>query len=124
MNLSPTTFLSHTTPLCRPRRCSLVWKPASTTPLTAIAVTKIVAQVCADNDVDPAVFTLCVGRGSVVGERMLHDRRMPLISCTGSCEVASLRCLWGVVGTGRESIRLLKGAAAFWSDRCSDIDRR
>jgi len=64
-----------------------LWKPASGTPLTAIAVTKIAQQVCEGNDVDPAIFSLIVGKGSTVGERMLHDRRVPLVSCTGSCQV-------------------------------------
>ncbi len=64
-----------------------LWKPASGTPLTAIAVTKIAQRVCEDNDVDPAIFSLIVGKGSTVGERMLHDRRVPLVSCTGSCRV-------------------------------------
>ena len=64
-----------------------LWKPASGTPLTAIAVTKIVQRVCEANDVDPAIFSLIVGKGSTVGERMLHDRRVPLVSCTGSCKV-------------------------------------
>ena len=66
---------------------STVWKPASKTPLTAIAVTKIAQRVCEENDVDPAIFSLIVGKGSSIGERLLHDRRIPLISCTGSCEV-------------------------------------
>ncbi len=64
-----------------------LWKPASKTPLTAIAVTRIAAQVCQANDVDPAIFSLCVGKGSTVGDRLLHDRRIPLVSATGSCEV-------------------------------------
>jgi L-aminoadipate-semialdehyde dehydrogenase len=64
-----------------------LWKPASGTPLTAIAVTKIAAEVCAENDVDPAIFSLVVGRGSVVGDRLLHDKRIPLVSATGSCRV-------------------------------------
>ena len=66
---------------------AVVWKPASKTPLTAIAVTKIAEEVCRDNDVDPAVFSLTIGKGSTVGERLLHDRRIPLVSCTGSCAV-------------------------------------
>jgi aldehyde dehydrogenase (NAD+) len=33
------------------------------------------------------VFTLVIGRGSTVGERLLGDRRVPLISATGSCEM-------------------------------------
>ncbi|MGD2068688.1 MAG: aldehyde dehydrogenase family protein [Gemmatimonadota bacterium] len=64
-----------------------LWKPASKTPLTAIAVTKIAEEVCRANDVDPAVFSLVVGRGSTVGDRLLHDRRIPLVSATGSCKV-------------------------------------
>ena len=66
---------------------STLWKPASKTPLTAIAVTKIAAEVCRANDVDPAIFSLVVGKGSSVGDRLLHDRRIPLVSATGSCEV-------------------------------------
>jgi aldehyde dehydrogenase (NAD+) len=64
-----------------------VWKPASKTPLTAIAVTKIAQQVAEANGVDPAIFSLTVGKGSTVGERLLHDRRIPLVSCTGSCTI-------------------------------------
>jgi aldehyde dehydrogenase (NAD+) len=64
-----------------------LWKPASKTPLTAIAVTKIAAEVCAENGVDPAVFSLVVGKGSTVGDRLLHDKRVPLVSATGSTVV-------------------------------------
>ncbi|MDE2981991.1 MAG: aldehyde dehydrogenase family protein [Gemmatimonadota bacterium] len=64
-----------------------LWKPASGTPLTAIAVTRMAAAVCRENGVDPAVFSLVVGRGSTVGDRLLHDRRIPLVSATGSCSV-------------------------------------
>jgi aldehyde dehydrogenase (NAD+) len=64
-----------------------LWKPASKTPLTAIAVTKIADRVCRENDVDPAIFSLVIGKGSTIGDRLLHDRRIPLVSATGSCEV-------------------------------------
>jgi aldehyde dehydrogenase (NAD+) len=64
-----------------------VWKPASKTPLTAIAVTRIAEGVCRANGVDPAIFSLTIGPGTSVGERMLHDRRIPLVSATGSCAV-------------------------------------
>ena len=66
---------------------SVVWKPASKTPLTAIACIKIAEAVCRENEVDPAIFSLTVGPGSTVGERLLHDRRVPLISATGSCQM-------------------------------------
>ncbi|MCK4342002.1 MAG: aldehyde dehydrogenase family protein [Phycisphaerae bacterium] len=66
---------------------STLWKPASKTPLTAIACTKLAAEVCRANGVDPAIFSLTVGKGSIVGEKLLHDRRIPLVSATGSCEM-------------------------------------
>ena len=66
---------------------SVLWKPSSQTPLTAIAVTKIAQAVCEENGVDAAIFSLAVGQGSTVGDRLLHDRRIPLVSATGSCAV-------------------------------------
>ena len=65
----------------------MLWKPASQTPLTAIAVTKIAQGVCEENGVDLAIFSLTVGKGSTVGDRLLHDRRIPLVSAAGSCTV-------------------------------------
>jgi aldehyde dehydrogenase (NAD+) len=64
----------------------VVWKPSSETPLTAIAVTRIAASVMAGSGYE-GVFNLAVGRGSEVGDRMLHDHRLPLISATGSTAV-------------------------------------
>ena len=66
---------------------STVWKPASKTPLSAIAVTRMAEAVCRANDVDPGIFSLTIGAGSTIGERLLHDRRIGLVSATGSCEV-------------------------------------
>ena len=64
-----------------------LWKPSSKTPLTAMAVTKIAERVCRACDVDPAIFSLVIGRGSTVGERLINDRRIPLVSATGSCRM-------------------------------------
>ena len=64
-----------------------LWKPSSKTPLTAVAVTKIAEQVCKENKVDPAIFSLVIGRGSTVGELLINDRRIPLVSATGSCRM-------------------------------------
>jgi aldehyde dehydrogenase (NAD+) len=66
---------------------SVLWKPSSQTPLTAIACTKIAEKVCKETGTDPAIFSLMIGRGSTVGDKMLHDRRIPLVSATGSCAV-------------------------------------
>ncbi|MFH0980814.1 MAG: aldehyde dehydrogenase family protein, partial [Planctomycetota bacterium] len=35
----------------------------------------------------PAIFSLTVGKGSTVGEKLLHDKRIPLVSATGSCRM-------------------------------------
>src|SRR5688572_2012512 len=64
---------------------STVWKPSNKTPLTAIAVTRIAERICRDTGVDPAIFTLIIGSQEVAGKRMIEDRRLPLISATGSC---------------------------------------
>ncbi|GJQ27142.1 MAG: aldehyde dehydrogenase [Phycisphaerae bacterium] len=64
-----------------------LWKPSSKTPLTAVAVTKIAERVCRANKVDPAIFSLVIGRGSTIGEQLINDRRIPLISATGSCRM-------------------------------------
>ncbi|NNF14478.1 MAG: aldehyde dehydrogenase family protein [Gemmatimonadetes bacterium] len=64
-----------------------VWKPSERTPLTAVAVTKIAEAVCRENDVDPAIFSLVVGQGTTIGERLINDTRLPLISATGSCRM-------------------------------------
>lgn len=63
---------------------SSIWKPSPQTPLTAIAVQNIVNQVAAENGLQ-GLFSLIIGEGSTVGQWMTSDRRIPLISATGSC---------------------------------------
>ena len=65
---------------------TVVWKPSEATPLTAIAVQHIANRVMADHGVT-GVFTLVAGAGREVGARMVADRRLPLISFTGSTAV-------------------------------------
>ena len=64
-----------------------LWKPSSKVPLCAIAVQNILASVIKANDLPEGLFSLIVGRGSSVGEKLLNDKRVPLISITGSTEV-------------------------------------
>jgi len=64
-----------------------LWKPSSKVPLTAIAVQKIIASVLKENNVPEGVFNLIVGRGSSIGEKLINDRNIPLISVTGSTHV-------------------------------------
>jgi aldehyde dehydrogenase (NAD+) len=63
---------------------TLIWKPSSSTPLTALAVTRIAAEVMEGSGFE-GVFNVVVGSGSTVGDAMINDRRVPLISATGSC---------------------------------------
>jgi aldehyde dehydrogenase (NAD+) len=62
-----------------------VWKPSEKTPLTSLAVTRIAEKVCRETGVDPAIFTLVNGTGSAIGQLLAADRRVPLVSATGSC---------------------------------------
>ena len=61
-----------------------VWKPSSQTPLTAIACIRIAEKVCRANGVDPAIFSLVIGEGATIGERLINDPRVALVSATGS----------------------------------------
>ena len=65
---------------------TMIWKPSPTTPLTAIAVQHICNRVMAKHGVD-GVFNLVIGSNEEVGERMINDERLPLISFTGSIRV-------------------------------------
>jgi aldehyde dehydrogenase (NAD+) len=65
---------------------TVLWKPSSQVPLCAIAVQHIANQVMADYGVT-GIYNLIIGSGSEVGEPMLQDNRLPLISFTGSTKV-------------------------------------
>ena len=73
---------------------AMIWKPSLVAPLTAIALNGLCRRVMAEQDVfrpedaDPAdVFCLVIGPDKSVGETMIADRRLPLISATGSCRM-------------------------------------
>ena len=63
-----------------------IWKPSSSTPLTAIAVQNICNEVMHKNGYS-GIFSLIVGSGSTVGEKLISDSRVPLISFTGSTKM-------------------------------------
>ena len=66
-----------------------VWKPSEKTPLTAIACQRIISQVLADNDLPEGIFNLVIG-DATIGQRMSEDRRIPLVSATGSTRMGKL----------------------------------
>ncbi|HZM01311.1 MAG TPA: aldehyde dehydrogenase family protein, partial [Planctomycetota bacterium] len=84
---------------------TLIWKPSSLTPLCALAVQNIVAPIMEEAGFG-GVFNLCVGEADPVGEAMLADRRLPLISATGSVRMG--RRVAAVVGQrlGRSLLEL------------------
>ncbi len=65
----------------------MIWKPSSKTPLTAIACTKIIAPILEKHGMPPAIMSLVIGKGSDIGEKLIADPRIPLISATGSTQM-------------------------------------
>ncbi len=62
-----------------------VWKPSSKTPLCAIACQNIISKVFAKNNVPEGVSCLVTGNAS--GDLMNNDKRIPLVSFTGSTRI-------------------------------------
>jgi aldehyde dehydrogenase (NAD+) len=60
-----------------------IWKPSLKAPLTAIATHKIVDEVMERHGFG-GVFTLIIGDDVDIGEKMIHDGRIPVVSATGS----------------------------------------
>ncbi len=83
---------------------AMIWKPSLVTPLCSIATNKIAADIAADHGF-PGLFQLIMGSDQEIGERMIADRRLPLISATGSCRMG--RRVGEVVG-GRLGRALLE----------------
>jgi aldehyde dehydrogenase (NAD+) len=65
---------------------SVIWKPSSYVPLTAIAIQHLANKVMADYGLT-GVFNLIIGSGREVGELLLNDPRVELISFTGSTKI-------------------------------------
>ena len=89
-----------------------IWKPSDTTPLTAIAMINVAHEVMREQDIFTPesgdacdVFSLVIGTVEEIGEPMIADRRLPLISATGSCRMG--RRVGEVVG-GRLGRSLLE----------------
>ena len=64
----------------------VLWRPSSETPLTAIAVQKICNRVLERHGLR-GVFNLVIGRSTPIGETLIQDARIPLVSFTGSTVV-------------------------------------
>ncbi|MCC6691206.1 MAG: aldehyde dehydrogenase family protein [Bacteroidia bacterium] len=67
----------------------VVWKPSEKTPLCAIACMNIIAEVLKRNEVPEGVVNLVIGNAQT-GELMSNDKRIPLVSATGSTRMGKL----------------------------------
>src|ERR1044072_989326 len=97
------------------------WKASEKTPLTAIAVTKIADVVFRETGADPAIFTLLMGDRKSVGQKLADDKRIPLVSATGSVNMG-LSVAKAVHGRLGRSIMELGGNNALIVAPSADLD--
>lgn len=64
----------------------VLWKPAPTTPLCSIAITRLLEKTLREHQLPPALCSLVTG-GNEVGSALAADSRADLISFTGSTKV-------------------------------------
>jgi aldehyde dehydrogenase (NAD+) len=67
----------------------VIWKPSLKTPLTAVAVQNICDRVLTRHGWS-GVFQLIIGDDATIGKRLVEDRRVPLISATGSTRMGRI----------------------------------
>jgi len=98
-----------------------VWKPSSKTPYCAIACQNLVNEVFARNGLPAGVSSVVIGRGATIGERLITDPRIPLVSATGSTRMG--RRIGEVVGArlGRTILELGGNNGLVISETC-DLD--
>lgn len=63
---------------------TVIWKPSSKAALSAIATMKIIWPVLKANGLPDGILNLVIGDRKTVGERLIHDTNIPLVSATGS----------------------------------------
>ncbi len=97
-----------------------IWKPSEKTPLCAIAVQNIVADVFKKNQVPEGVNCLVQGAREV-GEWMSNDNRIPLISATGSTRMGKIVAATVAARLGK-TILELGGNNAIIISKEADLD--
>lgn len=63
---------------------TVIWKPSSKAALSAVAAMELIWPVLKAHDLPEGILNLAVGSGPSIGEAMIQDRRIPLVSATGS----------------------------------------
>ncbi|MDZ4786000.1 MAG: aldehyde dehydrogenase family protein [bacterium] len=84
---------------------TVIWKPSEHTPFCAIALHQICAEVASKNGF-PGLFSLLIDSKGEMGKKLAADKRIPIISATGSCRMG--RALGQVVADrfGRSILEL------------------
>jgi aldehyde dehydrogenase (NAD+) len=103
---------------------TMIWKPSPKAPLTAVAVQKLCDEVFLEEGHE-GVMNLVLADVQPVGQAMLEDRRLPLISATGSCAMG--RVVGQVVAKrmGRSLLELGgNNAIVVWEDADLDLALR
>lgn len=98
---------------------TMIWKPSELTPLTAVATQHLANQVMADYGLS-GIFTLTTGAGDI-GRLMTDDRRVPLVSFTGSIATGR-KVAQTVAGRLGRSILELGGNNAIIVTENADLD--
>ncbi len=68
---------------------AVVWKPSEKTPLTALACARLFADACAEFGEAPDGLLEIVIGAREAGEALVDDRRVALVSATGSCRMGA-----------------------------------
>jgi aldehyde dehydrogenase (NAD+) len=66
---------------------TVIWKPSSKVPLCAIATMNLIWEVLRKNDLSEGICNLVIGGRDDIGEALIRDKRVPLISATGSVQM-------------------------------------
>ena len=66
---------------------SVVWKPSEQTPLTALACLALLNKAIQQHEQAPAHLVQLIMGDAAVGERLVDNPQMPVISATGSCDM-------------------------------------
>jgi aldehyde dehydrogenase (NAD+) len=66
---------------------AVVWKPSEKTPLTALAVNRVLRDALTEFGSAPAGLTSVINGGREIGAQLVCDRRSNIVSATGSTEM-------------------------------------
>jgi len=99
---------------------AMIWKGAPSTPLVSIATSKIVASVLEKNGLPGAICSLCQG-GTEIGQALAADKRVKLVSFTGSTPVGKKVALTVTERFGKHLLEL-GGNNALIVDEDADLE--